>query len=684
MHRPFALALLVGTLLPQYVRSQDVEKLNTLVVEAPRDGDDRTDGDFSIPLAGGRGYLDWLNTLPNARSGTTSSTAFALRGVAQDNVFYSIGTSSNTLVNFSNGGLPGSYASLASTPPLMWDMEQVSVTRGPVLFGAGQAVMGGEVRLEPRAPRFFQEGRVLLEAGEYDSWRAGFTENAVLIPDKLAWRFNLASEGTDNAVTNLYDFDDEFAATERRTIRNQLRWRPAGNDEEVFDLRVDLERGSGNAYGQAFLLPGGDFYDRVVNVNTPAILPSDLWGTVLRARIERPDGGWFEGEATFQNLVAGYHTDFDATPFLNWFYDYQPQERRLTGSARFGRNTAGFEWTGGLYAETSDYDLVFKGVGFGPIPTGSPFHSHTNEDVDIAAAFGHARWEFTRNWWLAGGLRLDAQWRDQDSQTFFNGAPTGADQASVENAEWLPELGVEWDNTRDMTAGVKIARSYRPGGASFAPTLGLLQPYGPERGWEIDAETTKRWQSLQVTGRLFQAWLDHQQVPYVPAGGFPVVDSFITNSASSTRNGAEVEVQWQHGDFLANATAGYLHTSFDRLVLHGVDRSGQSFPLSPEWTASCGIAWQPREGWFGSLVQDWSDPCYTQAQSPGVTKLEARLLLSARAGYRWKNLEAYLFGNNLLDENYALSKTDYRVVGLPVAGQLGMPRVLGVGVSLSW
>jgi iron complex outermembrane receptor protein len=643
----------------------------------------RPEGDFAMPLAAGRGYQEVLPLLPNAQQGTPSSTAFTLRGLGQDNVIFLIGTQSNTLVNFSNGGVPQTAGSLTSVTPSMWDIEEVIVTRGPVLFGRGVNAAGGEIRLEPRAPQFFHEGRATAEVGTYGSYRIGLTENLVLVPGKLALRLSAATEGTNNDVTNLYNGDERFAATQRETFRGQLRWRPAGNDQAVFDLRADIERGRGNFFGQAFQLPGRDIFDRVVDVNDTASLPSDMYAFVLRGRVELDDGWWIESESSLSRLDGTHFTDFDGSSVLDWFYLYAIDEMRLTESFRFGQEKERFRWLGGIYAETAEYEVNFSGVGLGPVPGGRPFETVTHEDVGIAAVFGHAEYELGADVWLTGGLRLDYQSRDQAATARLDGTPRGHNRIDVSYTEWLPELGAEWRG-EDTTAGAKIARSYRPGGAAVAPSLGISQAYGPERGWELNLFAEKQCENLRSAARVFYAWLDDQHVPYTPPGGFPVVDSFIANSAKSQRAGVEVEMEWRKGDFAAGMSAGYLYAEFDELVVNGVDRNGQAFPLSPEWTTALGVAWRPETGWFGEMTVQWADTCYSQIDSTVGTKLEARTLLSARTGYRWEHVEAYLFGSNLLDEDYALSKSDYSAVGLPISGKLGLPCVIGTGMTIAW
>jgi hypothetical protein len=418
-------------------------------------------------------------------------------------------------------------------------------------------------------------------------------------------------------------------------------------------------------------------------VNTTTSVPTDQWASVLRGRLDLGQDRWVETEASFSTINGTHKTDFDGSSALDWFYLYSGDEKRFTWNTRFGQDRDNFKWFGGFYAESSEYDLVFEGVGLFPFPQGSPFRSSTNEDIGIAAAFGHAELALGGGFWLTGGLRLDHQSREQSTSAALAGMLRGAGKIDAEYTEWLPELGTEWRGDT-VTAGAKISRSYRPGGAAVAPSLGLSMPYGPERGWETNLFIEKTWERVKANARVFYATLEDQQVPYTPPGGFPVVDSFVTNTAESERAGAEVEAVWTKGDFTAGVMAGYLYTDYNELVLRGVNRAGQSFPLSPEWNAAVGLAWKPQTGLFGETALSWTDTSYSQADSPLRTKLEARMLWSARAGYRWEHVEAYVFGSNLLDEEYALSRSDFSAVGLPASAKLGMPRMIGTGVTFTW
>jgi hypothetical protein len=59
-------------------------------------------------------------------------------------------------------------------------------------------------------------------------------------------------------------------------------------------------------------------------------------------------------------------------------------------------------------------------------------------------------------------------------------------------------------------------------------------------------------------------------------------------------------------------------------------------------------------------------------------------VLSARVGYAWGNASIYLFGSNLLDEDYALLRVDNSALGLPLVGKAAPPCLVGIGCELRW
>lgn len=66
--------------------------------------------------------------------------------------------------------------------------------------------------------------------------------------------------------------------------------------------------------------------------------------------------------------------------------------------------------------------------------------------------------------------------------------------------------------------------------------------------------------------------------------------------------------------------------------------------------------------------------------------LEARSQLSGRCGWRWRRgVSVYLEGQNLLDDDFAYTRIDQRVFGVPgPLGRASQPRTIGVGAEFGW
>ena len=70
--------------------------------------------------------------------------------------------------------------------------------------------------------------------------------------------------------------------------------------------------------------------------------------------------------------------------------------------------------------------------------------------------------------------------------------------------------------------------------------------------------------------------------------------------------------------------------------------------------------------------------------APLFTRVSSRSLLGGRVGYGRSGWSVYLWGANLLDDQYELALFDGRLFGLPgVYGRMADPRA-GAGVDFDW
>lgn len=639
----------------------------------------------ALPPSAGN-YQDLFALCAGAYAGNPSMGTFSLRGLSQDNVFGYLGTGSNALITVMQDGAPLSPSTLRYLPPLLWDLNGAEVLRGPQSLSYGPNSMGGALLLHNRPPGFDSHGAALSEVSEYGGLRAGLAQDFTLLPQELALRVSYLHQQSDGQETNTYSNDDQFGATRRDDVEARLRWHPAKNQDATFDLALVQDRSRGNPFAMVVEKPGGSLFDRQTAVNTDSSYPADRQAATLNATVALPQDLELKSTTSLQRLDVNMAYDLDASTLLNWFTLGFRDETHLSQDLVLAKREGRRQWLIGAYAEHSEYEFGSSGVGFKPIPRGSAFDNQAAETVDIAALYGRGDWEFVDHFHLTGGLRLNHEDRQFDYTSAFGLLPPTASSNQTTSTEWLPQLGLSWQPERDRTVGVQMARGYRGGGTSYAPSLGLTQDYDPEYSWEAELFTRLAvTETIQVNAALFHAWIDDQQVPVNVPGGLARIDTLISNAAKASRQGAELETRWQAAEGLAiTGTLAWVQTEFDSLILNGIDRSGQAFPNAPEWIASLGVDYHHATGWFGSALFSYANSTYSDVGSPKNTPLESRQLLSARIGYAWQHASLYLFGSNLLDDDYALFRSDNSSIRLDDTGKAAPPRLLGIGAALHW
>jgi len=638
-------------------------------------------------LAGGGGtYQDLFALSAGAYAGNPGVGNFSLRGLNQDNVFGYLGSGSNALINVMMDGVPISPASLRYLPPVLWDLERAEVLRGPQSLSHGPNSLGGALLLQTRPPGFDFGGKALSEVSEYGGLRLGLAQDFTLLPDELAMRVGYLHQQSDGYETNLYLDDDEFGATRRDHLEARLRWHPGKNKDATFDLGLVKDRSRGNPFALIVEKPGGSLFQRETSLNTDAAHPAERLATTLTATVALPRDLELRSVTAVQRLDIDQSYDLDASSLLNWVIAGFRNETRFSEDLFLADQEGAWQWLIGAYAEHSEYDFGGDGVGFVPFPAGSPFTNEGTETVDIAALYSRGGWELIEKFHLIGGLRLNHEARQLDYASAIGPIPGTTSSNKIADADLLPQLGLAWRPQTDRSVGIQVARGYRGGGTSYAPSLGLTRNFDPEYAWDTELFTRLAVSdSLQVNAALFHSRIEDQQVPVNVPGGFSGIDTLIYNAATASRRGAEVEARWQILDGLAVTSAlAWVETEFDVLVLDGVERSGQAFPNAPEWLVSLGVTYGKTTGWFGSALMSYADGTYSEVGAPVVTALEGRQLFSARVGYAWEHARVYGFGSNLLDDDYALFRADNSGIGLPVAGKAAPPRMLGIGMELTW
>lgn len=631
-------------------------------------------------------YQDLLAMVPGAYEANANAGLFSLRGLNQDDLFGGLGTGSNALVAVLADGIPLSSATLRFLPPTLWGLAGAEVLRGPQSLSHGPNSLGGALLLHRRQPEFSAQGEALVERAAFGSWRTGLAQDLPLRKEELTLRLTGLRQQSDGAEFNRFNADPAFGATERTDLGTTLLWRPGRQQDQVFQLSLQHEKSDGNPFANVTDAVRGDLFQRETSLNTPPDYAARRRAATLQTSLALPHRLRLRAVTGVQHFAADSLADLDGASRLSWFNQGLKEERRATGDVTLARPEGRIRWLLGAYAERSTYALDYTGVGLAPLPRGSAFAHHATETVAIAALYGRADYALRPDLHLNGGVRHNGENRDLTASSVFGALPRKTAGGHTSEADWLPQVSLQWQPSPGRSVALKWSRGYRSGGTSFAPFVGLVRDYQPEYAAETElAVRLALTPTLHLNAALFHAAVQDQQVPVAVPGGFPGIDHLLYNTGTTRRSGAEVAlVAPVTPAFAFTGSVSWLQSRFGPLAIGHRDVSGQALPNAPRWTASWGFDYKRPAGWFGSARFSVASGAYSQVASARVTALEPRRLLSARLGYTWRRVRLYAYGANLLDEHYALYRSDNTALGLPVSGQAGLPRQLGGGAELRW
>ena len=636
---------------------------------------------------------DAFNRTANAFTGTAQFGAYSIRGVNNNGLDSGFGNA-NALASVlfesdgarpADGGLP----------------EPVSLRRRIGGDPARPAVdpAGSQLADRRRADQLQQAGlRRLRRPRSPRGGRARHAARSVHAERRAGGRCSRrAPDGRGplrpGAATNVFTGDDDVQQTDERTFRGQLSLRPRADDRLRFDFTWLRNDSDSNPFALVVAneAEGITMQDRRQPWNRPDQYPSTLDFLNLETHVALDDRWAIDAITGYSrfDLTQKFDADLSQFDFLN--VDAAGHDAILSQEVRAAYRGETVDGLIGLFYSEGDYSFGFHGTGIFPDGMGgvAPFNRQTRllEEVDQLGVFGRAEWSVSDRVLLTGGVRLNRETRRNDNFADNNGFVSDLNAEKTFN-QVLPSGSFAYRLTPSTSLGASYARGYKAGGFAFAVFLGLAQAYGEEftDNYELFFRHRTADGRLTLNANVFTIDWREQQIPYTAEGGFPGFDALITNAGRSALRGVEVESEYYFTSTLNMfASLGVTDSEFVDFVLDGNDLAGRAFPQSPAWNGAFGLGWRDPGGWFASGTFSYTDDAYTEISAPVFTQVSSRSLLSGRVGYGRSRWSVYLWGTNLLDDQYELALFDGRLFGLPgVYGRMADPRAAGAGVDFDW
>ena len=298
--------------------------------------------------------------------------------------------------------------------------------------------------------------------------------------------------------------------------------------------------------------------------------------------------------------------------------------------------------------------------------------------------FGQASYLFNKTFELTLGLRGEYEdakmdWRTVSSADSGATSETRYPSQSDDYTAFLPKASLAWHLDNAHMVYVTFAGGNRSGGFNKL-SVDYDTSYDQETSWLYEVGTKNSFLNRKMTLNLSAFYTDiedEQFYQYDPGlNGY-----YVTNAGKSHRMGVEAEIYYtpvQGLDFNAGLTL--LEAEYDEYTdtASGTDYAGNQVFNVPEVSGNVGVQYRmPLFGqWdlMGRLDASFIGKRYFD--DGNTVSEDAYTLVNAKIGVEGRNLDIYLWADNLLDEHYVVFENTQKGVA-----EDGAPVVVGVTVK---
>ena len=568
---------------------------------------------------------------------------FSLRGVSVANEFNANQASPNG-VYLDEVYLSARFAQGMN----LFDLERVEVVKGPQGTLYGRNTVGGAINIITRKAEFAPlNGFVEGGYGNFNRWSLTGAAGGTLVEDRLAFRIAGTVEKGDGQLKNLFPGNPDERSIDNYAIRGSLLWKPTDDLSFLVRAYAGESNPTGEPPFVIGSGPGGvnpitgysrpkdmGFYETATNyvghnraqasgVSVTGKLALGAWDLIS---ITAYDKGELRVD---QDADGGPVDEFN----INWYSDYEQfsQDIRIASDpSRPVRGIIGayYGWDQNKTFNTYDFFGFLEGVPglpafdppnifapppypglFGGVPgvfSGFNVDHRFTQTRKSAAIYGDGNWDITDRLTLTAGLRYtrdDLELTDVSSTARnyagvpqFNFIPflappgskcpdtPGCPSLETNSSSVTGRLILNYDVAEDVLAYVSYSRGYRSGainGTAYASPAQLTFVEPEEvTAYEIGLKSRFLDRRLRMNGAVFFYDYKNQQLQEI-VGIVP----FLRNAPEGQVLGVDFDATFAATNALTfNLGFGYLDSEYKKLVLAGVDLSGNVFSNAPEMT----------------------------------------------------------------------------------------------------
>jgi iron complex outermembrane recepter protein len=547
-----------------------------------------------------------------------NTTQVFIRGVGANLDYANV--QPNVAFNFA-----GIYMPREATSAAFFDVAQLEILPGTQGTLYGRSAIGGTINLTPAKPGFDNDGRTVVEAGNYAAVHVTTTQD-FKASDTVALRAAID-----------YSRNSGFEVTGADS-KNDISGRLSAiiNPNDLLSIYLFGQAAAKNGYAENLVNKGQNpatgtyceqcfFYGNAWN-DTRTGPYAGPYGTTDKQKSNyntQVFGGQIDyqlGWATLSYLPSYLYLNADPTYWLSAIQSTNSAHfNQLTQELRLASNNDGpWKWLAGLYWYNSrNYgsEYLFPNLPF------TLYQINVNDNqLKGEAAYGQLTYSVTDSFRVTGGARASSSKTTADGNEVvaLGGLPYTFEQ-TYNHVDW--KLGVEQDLTSKAMVYAVVQTGYQPGTYNALPnTPTFSNAVKPEELKSYTAGIKTRWfdDRLQINNEIY--YYDFHDL-IIQAYDISLPYNLIFNGDKIAIKGDQLDVLAKvFTDDTVNFNVGYSHAR----NVNVVDTSGKSYDglqpaYAPDLTAMAGythnmpigdanlrahIDWRFESSWFADYVHN--------------------------------------------------------------------------------
>lgn len=699
------LTLADGTNTADFQLEEDVLQLKPIIVSAQKRQEDIQKVPISITAITSKEIsqrnsdrvIELEYAVPNmrfSRDHLDQSTAIDIRGVGGRS--RNIGQEGRAAV-YVDGVYMGRSITINQN---LFDVEAVEILRGPQGTLFGKNTVSGAICLRTIKPFHRLEGKINIEAGNYNHLNTIAVLNIPLMQNRLYSRISLKKLYRKGFITNLYDNTDLNGAN---VIAGRVQLRYLASSKLEINMNVNGDRDHvdkticvGIAGSPYELAPD----PRQVSHDADEFRNRDLYGGSLTVDYELPRGYSLKSISAYQWNKFNGEGDEDYTPVFEAIANFDEQSSHFTQEIQLtSPPLKTFDFVSGLYYFYQITKTTRNSSG-GPaffIPN-CKITTPGNVKTQSIAGYVNGNWHLTKRITINGGLRYTFEGKKIIYSSISIPGPLiyidiDNFRDSFSEGVFSPRGGINFSiNDNSMIYGA-IARAYKSGGwnADYLYSEQQIRFHSEfATNYEFGLKSTMWNNRLRFNAAAFLTkFMDFQVFQFVYADK-PTAVMVLTNAGKASTKGFEIELSaLPFPDVTLTSSLGFTDATFDEFKDGGdpgEHYDGHKLPWAPEIQFNIALDFRKKVGHIGRLIAHgdfaYTDEYFTNPNNDPIDFLiKDYYLLNARIGFEFKNGNwgIYFWSKNLMDELYMRYKDRS---GLEVhRAWYGMPRTYGIQVS---